>query len=171
VAAVAAVVLGAFVGLFGLAVLSKVDGWRRWSFAVAGFVGVEAAPYARAIVPLAEAAVLVLMVVDPRAGLLAAAVLLLLLGSVVLVLGRRHRGTSCNCFGAAFEAKIGPVLAARNILLSATAFALVADTSPSRLTTAELIVAMAAAVVVLLTSEARAFAKKTAAAARAEVAQ
>ncbi|MGH2724281.1 MAG: MauE/DoxX family redox-associated membrane protein [Actinomycetota bacterium] len=114
-----------FCAFFALSVMGKVDAWPQWRAAVDAW-----RPHAIPLrllavgIPSAEALALILLVTAPRVGILAAAVLLLLLGVGVLALSRAHRGKACNCFGNLSRARIGPGLGLRNLGIAGAGFSI-----------------------------------------------
>jgi hypothetical protein len=116
---IAAVLLAFFL----VAILSKLDGWDAWRTAVAGWFPISRAGGAVAIlVPAVEASAALLLVLAPRAGLLASAVLPTVFGLGVLALSRKNSGLACGCFASLTKETIGPKLAVRNFLVAAAAF-------------------------------------------------
>jgi hypothetical protein len=105
--------------LFCAAALGKLDRWHQWSQLTAEIPGPRVlGRVVRVSVPAIETAVVVLSVASPTAGLAAGAVALGGFSVAVWLLAQRVAGRECNCFGAIAPARIGPNLAARNIVLA-----------------------------------------------------
>lgn len=116
--------------LFLIAAVGKVDAWPEWTELSRKLSGHRSIAAGIAFgLPLAEGAVAVTCVVEPRLGLAAAAALLAALACGVLIAHRRAGAAACNCFGAIAPGELGPRLALRN-----GALALIAGTG-SRLAT------------------------------------
>jgi hypothetical protein len=117
------VVGGVYGVLFLAAAVGKLDSWRAWRHAVAGFVGRGRRRTAVVAfgIPLAETAAGVLALVEPGLGLAVCAVLLLLFALGVALLSTRHAGQDCRCFGALVPSEIGPRLIVRDVILGAGA--------------------------------------------------
>jgi hypothetical protein len=150
----------AYIGLFALAVFSKLDEWPRWRRAMRGFVHGRAGSLLQHGIPAAEAAVVVALIVRPRVGLIAGGALLTILAVGVLVLRKRHAGASCSCFGTALEGTIGVGLALRNGALAVVA-GIAAGASPRRLTPLEVLLSATAVALVLFGAEAYRFHKRS----------
>jgi hypothetical protein len=154
-----AALTAAYLGLFALAVFSKLDEWPRWRRATSTFVHGRARSLLQNGIPAAEAAVVVALLVQPRLGLIAAGVLLTILAVGVLVLRKHHAGATCSCFGTALEATIGLGLALRNAALAVLA-GIAAGTNPGRLTPLEVLLSVTAVALLLFGAEAYRFRKR-----------
>lgn len=108
-----------YVGVFGLSAFSKLDSWRAWSTTVTRLELTRFETLARLAIPLAELAVLVLLLVVPSIGLVVAtaAMVFFLLASIHL--RKHHRGQTCNCFGVTSAGVFDTALIVRNSLLVA----------------------------------------------------
>lgn len=149
----------AFAVFFGAASLAKLDSWASWSASASGWMP---APVRSRIVlvafPVAELAAAVSLVTNPREGLLVSGGLLAAFGIGVLALLPTSWGESCGCFGAGDAGRIGPGLAARNLLLSGAAlaaFLLARHHSADRLPLPGLMIVVLAALLVLVWTESR----------------
>lgn len=121
--ALRSVVWGYFL-LFAFASFSKLDGWRGWSALTADLPLPRAVSLlVRTALPLAEAAVAVVLAIDFPLGLALAALLLGVLGLGVALLVPVLGGKECNCFGAALPTTIGYRLVMRNGALALLALA------------------------------------------------
>ncbi len=117
-------VVWAYFLLFVFASLGKLDGWRGWSAITADLPFPSPVRlFVRAAVPLAEAAVAVVLVTDYSLGLGLAALLMGVLGLGVAAVVPGLGGKECNCFGAAVPTRIGYRLAIRNGALALLALA------------------------------------------------
>jgi hypothetical protein len=124
--------------LFIGAALGKIDAWRSWRE-----LWMILMPRRRLLrrivavsVPFAEFSIAVVVIADPRHGLLGAALLLVIFTVFALVANNQYKGVSCNCFGAMIPSQIGPALVLRNLAATGLAgsvayVALTTNTSPS----------------------------------------
>jgi hypothetical protein len=119
-----------YAGLFGAAAIGKGTDFAAWSsLAAAAAPGRRSAGLLGVGLPVAEVLVACLLLAAPRAGLVAAAGLLVLLGAGVLAVAGRLEGRRCSCFGAAHDSRLGRGLALRNLALAGGA-AIIAPVAP-----------------------------------------
>lgn len=123
-ASVIRVVLAAYSLFFAASALGKVDGWRSWTATLPRLLSFPPTliRLLSVAMPASEAAVSVTLLLNPRAGLLAAGCLLVLLAIAAGALSLRHRGEQCMCFGSIADSRIGLGLLSRNLALSVGAF-------------------------------------------------
>jgi len=111
-----------YAALFGAAAIGKVGSPGGWSALASAAARRRSTALALTVgLPLAEAGAACLLLIAPRAGLIAAAGLLALLGAGVLALQGRVDGRQCSCFGALHSTQLGRGLAIRNFGLAAVA--------------------------------------------------
>ncbi len=120
----ATLVASLYAGLLGAAAIGKAIDSGAWSsLAATVFRQRPAAAALRVGLPLTEALVACLLLAAPRAGLVAAAALLALLGTGVLAVAGRLDERPCSCFGSLHAAPVGRGLALRNFALAVGAAA------------------------------------------------
>ena len=120
----ATLVASLYAGLLGAAAVGKAFDSGAWSsLAATVFRRRPAAAALRVGLPLIEALVACMLLAAPRAGLVAAAALLALLGAGVLAVAGRLGERPCSCFGALHAAPVGRGLALRNFALAGGAAA------------------------------------------------
>jgi uncharacterized membrane protein YphA (DoxX/SURF4 family) len=152
-------------GVFGVAAAAKLAAPDETRATLEEFgLGERAARIAAPVLPLAEAAVAVALLIAPtaRVGAIGAAVLLGLFSLAVAVNLARGRRPDCNCFGTVHSAPIGPATLVRNLVLLAVAV-LVGVAGPGRsafawlgrLSTAELVLTIAVAALAVCLTGAR----------------
>jgi hypothetical protein len=108
--------------IFVGSVLGKLDGWNRWSSLTSALpLPRHGSSAVRILLPLVEAVVAVVLIVDPAAGLAASALLLAVFAVAVVIFARRIGPAECGCFGALTPTKLGNGLAVRNALLAIVA--------------------------------------------------
>jgi hypothetical protein len=116
--------------LLGYAAVAKIDGWQAWTAAVRGWAPRwMPAPHLAVAIPAAESAVAIVALVRPRLGLAGGGLLLVVFGVGVLILGRRHQGKPCGCFGVGSGGSISWRLGVRNLVLGGAGLA-TAATAP-----------------------------------------
>ena len=140
---VAALVLAAVLGWAGVAKLSRPRTTAS-GFAAMGLPAPDA--LARAV-PLAEIVVAATLVVVPRAGAVAALVLLVAFTVVLARALRAGSSVSCGCFGTSGRAPVSFVELVRNGLLVVAAVAALAASSPVAPGLDDLVLATTAAAV------------------------
>jgi uncharacterized membrane protein YphA (DoxX/SURF4 family) len=121
----AQLLLAAVFAVAGVAKLFDLPGSRR---AVAEFgVPTRLASVAGTVLPLAELAIAVALVLHPSArwGALAAAALLATFSAGITYAMLRGRAPDCHCFGQVHSAPAGPRTLARNVVLAALAVVVV----------------------------------------------
>ena len=92
----------------------------------------------------AEVAIALTLVVFPRVGGIAAAVLLAAFTGVLLRALSRHSEVTCGCFGSGSDDSVGPATIVRNVLLLCAAVAATFDVRPAYSLAAFVLVSTAA---------------------------
>ena len=120
----------ALAAVFSAAAVGKLDDWQAWRALVEALVDEPVLRRSTAfIVPAAELATAVVLVVYPIEGLKASGVLFATFAIVPAVRYKRLRGRTCACFGATASSEIGVGLIARNVVLSLGLFVLTGFTT------------------------------------------
>lgn len=133
--------------LAGVFVRAGVAKAVRPAETAAGFValGVPASPVTARIVPVVELALAAILLAAPRAGGVAALVLLAAFTAFVGRTLRRGLAVPCNCFGAARAEPVSRVDLLRNLLLGGLAVAALLPSEPVLPEPGEALAALAAA--------------------------
>ncbi|HEY3921338.1 MAG TPA: MauE/DoxX family redox-associated membrane protein [Gaiellaceae bacterium] len=142
-------------GVFAVAAATKLAAPDETQATLVAFgLREQAARFSAPLLPVAEGAVAVALLVGDASHIAgaAAAALLLLFSAAVAVNLARGRTPNCNCFGAVHSKPIGPVTLARNLSLAALALLIAARGSGTsafawlgRLSTADLALTLAVA--------------------------
>ena len=123
--AAAAVLVAVFVWA-ALAKARAPDATRR----TAAALGLPAARHVAVLLPVAEAGVALLLLLRPRAGAVAALLLLAVFSALLVAALRRGVKVACGCFGTTSTAVVSAADLVRNALLAGLAVLALADPVP-----------------------------------------
>ncbi len=144
--------------LFLLASVGKLDNWAAWRELVSSLSLTRPVPHRVVLyaLPIVECVVATTVVTAPLVGLVAAAVLLVMLGMGVVWFASGLSGVECNCFGAFVPEPLGIRLVIRNLALAAFALVVLASYKLSdvgRPSAAEVLLAVSAVCIPVLLAE------------------